>query len=57
MNRAANGSDAILMRRQHVDDLHTGGDEFQHFAMIDDSQLEEAAILDGSPLAKGTTCG
>ena len=57
MNRAANGSDAILMRRQHVDDLPAGGDEFQHFAMIDDSQLEEAAILDGSPLAKGTTCG
>ncbi len=57
MKRAANGGDPILMRRQHVDNLPVRGDEFQDFAMIDDTQLKEAAILDGSPLAKGTTFG
>lgn len=51
MNRTANGGDAILTGRQHVDDLPACGEEFQNFAMIDDSQIKEAAILDGSPLA------
>ena len=57
MNRAADGGDTILMRGQHVDDLAARGEELENFVVIDDSQLKEAAILDGSPLAKAPTCG
>jgi len=57
VNRTSNRAGAMLVRGENVDDLPTLGNEFQDFAMIDDAQMKEAAILEGSPLANGTTFG
>ena len=37
MNRAFDGSGPMLMVRQYVDDLAALGNDFQNFAMIDDT--------------------